>query len=146
RPRIALRMLRPAARDRDGYIRDHLQTYREIGSPQYGFDEALRRELAGRIFERGMHPAGSARQMAAILTAADRTEDLRRLRLPTTVIHGADDPLINVSGGRATAEAIPGSRLMIFPGMGHDLPRQLWPQIVDAIVANAERAAEGSAA
>jgi pimeloyl-ACP methyl ester carboxylesterase len=146
RPRIALRMLRPAARDREGYIREHLQTYREIGSPQYPFDESARRERAGRMFERGIHPAGSARQMAAILTAADRTEELRRLRAPTTVIHGAADPLVNISGGRATAEAIPGSHLMIVPGMGHDLPRQLWPQIVDAIVANTERAAEGSAA
>jgi pimeloyl-ACP methyl ester carboxylesterase len=141
RPRLALRMLRRVARDRDGYIRDHLQTYREIGSPAYGFDEAARRELAGRMFDRGIHPAGSARQIAAIVTAADRTEQLRGLRVPTTVIHGAADPLVNVSGGRATAEAVPDARLVVLPGMGHDLPRQLWPQIVDEIVANTERAA-----
>jgi pimeloyl-ACP methyl ester carboxylesterase len=139
-PRLALRMLRRMASDRDGYIADHLQTYREIGSRDYSFDEAARAELAGRMFDRGIHPAGSARQIAAIVTAADRTEQLRRLRVPTTVIHGDRDPLVNVSGGRATAAAIPGARLLILPGMGHDLPRELWPQIVDAVVANTERA------
>jgi pimeloyl-ACP methyl ester carboxylesterase len=139
RPQLALRMLRRVGRDRDGYIRDHLQTYREIGSPAYSFDEVARRELAGRMFDRGIHPAGSARQMAAIVTAADRTDQLRQVNVPTTVIHGAADPLVNVSGGRATAEAIPDARLVILPGMGHDLPRDLWPQIADTIVANTER-------
>jgi pimeloyl-ACP methyl ester carboxylesterase len=138
-PRLALRMLRRVARDREGYIADHLQTYREIGSPAYSFDESARRELAGRMFDRGIHPAGSARQIAAIVTAPDRTEQLGRVGVPTTVIHGDADPLVNVSGGRATAEAIPGARLVIVPGMGHDLPRDLWPQIADAIVANTER-------
>jgi pimeloyl-ACP methyl ester carboxylesterase len=138
-PRLALRMLRRVARDREGYIADHLQTYREIGSPAYSFNESARRELAGRMFDRGIHPAGSARQIAAIVTAPDRTEQLRRVGVPTTVIHGDADPLVNVSGGRATAAAIPGARLVIVPGMGHDLPRDLWPQIADAIVANTER-------
>lgn len=145
RPRLALRMLRPAARDRDGYIRDHLQTYREIGSPEFGFDADRRRELAGLMFDRGIHPAGSARQMAAIVTAGDRTESLRGLRIPTTVIHGDADPLVNQSGGRATAAAIPDARLVIMPGMGHDLPRQLWPEIVDAIAENAARTGSGIA-
>lgn len=139
-PRLAVRMLRRVPRDRDGYIADHLRTYREIGSPGYGFDEAARRALAGRMYDRGIHPAGSARQIAAIVTAADRTEQLRRVEVPTTVIHGSADPLVNVSGGRATAAAVPDARLMIFPGMGHDLPRELWPQIIDAIVAGTERA------
>ena len=140
RPRLALRMLSRVARDRDGYIADHLQTYREIGSPDYGFDEAARRRLAARMFDRGIHRAGSARQIAAIVTADDRTGGLRRLDTPTTVIHGAADPLVHVSGGRATAAAIRDSRLMVVPGMGHDLPRQLWPQILDAITENSERA------
>jgi pimeloyl-ACP methyl ester carboxylesterase len=140
-PRLALRMLRRVARDRDGYIADHIQTYRDIGSPAYSFDEEARRELAGRMFDRGIHPAGSARQIAAIVTASDRTAALRRLRMPTTVIHGDADPLVNVSGGRATAAAIPDATLVIMPGMGHDLPRELWPKIADAIVANIARAA-----
>jgi pimeloyl-ACP methyl ester carboxylesterase len=139
RPRLALRMLRRVSRDREGYIRDHLQTYREIGSPGFRFDEDTRRELAGRMYDRGIHPAGSARQIAAIVTAEDRTEALRRLRVPTTVIHGDADPLVHPSGGRATAAAVPDARLVIMPGMGHDLPKELWPEIADAIVANTER-------
>jgi pimeloyl-ACP methyl ester carboxylesterase len=79
--------------------------------------------------------------MAAVVTAGDRTPLLRVLRVPTTVIHGAADPLVDVSGGRATAEAIPGAKLLILPGMGHDMPRELWPQIIAAIVENAARAA-----
>jgi pimeloyl-ACP methyl ester carboxylesterase len=140
-PRVALRMLRPAARTRERYIEDHLATYRLIGSRAFDFDEQRKRERAGRIFDRGIHPAGSARQMAAIVTAKDRTPELRQIRVPTTVIHGDSDPLVNVSGGRATAKAIPGAELVILPGMGHDLPRELWPQIIDAVTRTAARAA-----
>jgi pimeloyl-ACP methyl ester carboxylesterase len=141
RPRVALRMLRKARRDRDGYIADHLDTYRVIGSARFGFDEVRRRERAGRCFDRGIHPAGAARQMAAIVTAPDRTRRLAELRVPTTVIHGDSDPLVNVSGGRATAQAIPDARLVILAGMGHDLPCELWPEIIRAIAHNAARAA-----
>ncbi len=140
-PRTALRMLRRVPRDRDGYIEDHIETYRAIGSREFDFEEEHKRERARLCFDRGIHPAGSARQMAAIVTAADRTGSLARVRVPTTVIHGDADPLVNASGGRATAEAIPGAKLLLLPGMGHDLPRQLWPQIIDAIVHNATVAA-----
>jgi pimeloyl-ACP methyl ester carboxylesterase len=135
--RVALWMLRKPRVDRDGYIEDHIATYRAIGSQGFDFDEDDQRERAGRCFDRGIHPAGSARQMAAIMAAPDRTPLLGQVRVPTTVIHGDADLLVNVSGGRATAEAIPGARLVILPGMGHDLPRELWPQIIDAIVQNA---------
>jgi pimeloyl-ACP methyl ester carboxylesterase len=136
-PRIALRMLRPPQREREGYIADHLDTYRAIGSKGFDFEAEHKRERAGRCFDRGIHHAGSARQMAAIMTASDRTAALNEIRVPTAVIHGDADPLVNVSGGRATAKAIPDARLVILPGMGHDLPRELWPQIIDAIVQNA---------
>ncbi len=136
-PRVAMRMLRRVPRDRDGYIDSHLETYRLIGSKTIEFDEERRRRRAGRCFDRGIHPSGSARQMAAIVTAPDRTSALAGVRAPTTVIHGDGDPLINVSGGRATAKAIPGARLLIVPGMGHDLPPVLWPQVIHAIVDNA---------
>ncbi len=141
RPRIALRMLRRVPRDRAGYIQDHVDSYRAIGSKRFDFEEEHKRARAGRCFDRGIHPAGSARQLAAIITAPDRTPLLRQLRVPTTVIHGDADPLVNVSGGRATAQAIPDAKLVILPGMGHDMPRELWPQIVDAIVQNAARVA-----
>jgi pimeloyl-ACP methyl ester carboxylesterase len=139
RPRVALRMLRTAARDREGYIEDHLDTYRTIGSPAFDLDEEHKRARAGRCFDRGIHPAGSMRQMAAVVSAPDRTKMLGQVRVPTTVIHGEADPLVDVSGGRATAEAIPGAELVILPGMGHDLPRALWPQVIDAIAKNAAR-------
>jgi pimeloyl-ACP methyl ester carboxylesterase len=139
RPRVALRMFRKVPRDRPGYIEDHVQSYRIIGSKGFDFEEDRKRERAGRLFDRGIHPAGSARQMAAVVTAADRTPLLRRLRVPTTVIHGDADPLVDVSGGRATAEAIQGAKLVVIPGMGHDMPRQLWPRIIQAIVDNAAR-------
>jgi pimeloyl-ACP methyl ester carboxylesterase len=138
-PRVAVRMLRPAARTRDAYIEDHVATYRVIGSRRFDFEEEHKRERAGQLFDRGIHPAGSARQMAAIVTARDRTAELHQITVPTTVIHGDQDPLVNVSGGRATADAIPGARLMVMPGMGHDLPRELWPEIIAAISDTAAR-------
>ena len=143
-PRIALRFLRRPRRDRDGYIDDHVETYRQIGSQGFDFEEEHKRARAARCFERGIHPAGGARQLAAVVTAADRTGRLGTVRAPTTVIHGDADPLVNVSGGRATAAAIPEARLLILPGMGHDLPRELWPQIVEAIAANAANAADAN--
>ncbi len=136
-PRIAMRLMRKSARERDAYIEDHIATYRAIGSPDFDFDEEHKRARAARCFERGVYPAGNARQLAAVSTAGDRTARLAGVSVPTTVIHGDADPLVDVSGGRATAEAIPGARLVILPGMGHDLPRELWPQIIDAIAENA---------
>lgn len=139
-PRVALRMLRKAPRSRDEYIEDHVATYRLIGSKRFDFDEPGKRARAERCFERGIHPAGSARQLGAIITAPARTELLAGVRAPTTVIHGDADPLVNVSGGRATAEAIPDARLVVIAGMGHDLPRECWPQVIEAIAQNAARA------
>jgi pimeloyl-ACP methyl ester carboxylesterase len=139
-PRVAMRMLRRARLDREGYIEDHLETYRTIGSRAFDFEAEHKRARAGRCFDRGIHPAGSARQLAAIMAAPDRTPALRALRVPTTVIHGEADPLVNISGGRATAAAILDAELITLPGMGHDLPRELWPQIIAAIVENSARA------
>ena len=91
-PRMALRMLRTARRDREGYIEDHLETYRQIGTAGCDFDEEHKRARAGRCFDRGIHPAGSARQLAAIVAAPDRTRSLGGVRVPATVIHGDADP------------------------------------------------------
>ena len=133
-PRMMLRLMRKGQREREAYIEDHIETYRAIGSKQYDFEEEYKRGRAARLFDRGVYPAGSARQLGAVVSAPDRTEPLAAVRARTTVIHGDADPLVDVSGGRATAEAIPGAQLVILPGMGHDLPRALWPQIIDAIV------------
>jgi pimeloyl-ACP methyl ester carboxylesterase len=133
-------LLTPAPRDREGFVEYVVRAWRVIGSPGFDRDEDALRPLASASYDRGIHPEGTARQLLAILASGDRTDALRRLRVPTTVIHGTEDPLIDVSGGEATAEAIPGAELVLIEGMGHDLPRALWPRFVELIVANAERA------
>lgn len=133
-------LLRPAATSREEYVEGSLQGSRVIGSPAYPSDEGFLRERAAAAYDRAYCPEGTARQIAAILGSSDRTEGLHGVRIPFLVIHGEDDPLLAVSGGRATAAAVSGSELLVFPGMGHDLPEQLWTSITDAIVANTERA------
>jgi pimeloyl-ACP methyl ester carboxylesterase len=116
-----------------------LASQRVIGSPAFDRDEAWIAENAARAYERAFDPAGVGRQLAAIVASGDRTARLRELDVPTLVIHGEDDPLIGVSGGRATAAAIPGAELVTIPGMGHDLPRDVWPRVIDPIAALVER-------
>jgi pimeloyl-ACP methyl ester carboxylesterase len=123
--------------DRDGYVAALLAARRKIRSPGYPFDEERSRQIAGRSFDRGFHPKGTVRQTIAIILSGDRTERLAEVRVPTVVIHGEDDPLIGVSGGRATAAAIPDSKLVVIPGMGHDWPAGVWEPIAEAIVENA---------
>lgn len=132
-------LTRPPA-DRDGFVDFVVRAWRTIGSRGFEIDEAALRAMAAASYDRGIYPEGTARQLVAILVSGDRTEALRRLDVPTTVIHGTDDPLIDVSGGSATAAAIPGARLELIEGMGHDMPRALWPRIVELIAENAERA------
>jgi pimeloyl-ACP methyl ester carboxylesterase len=108
---------------------------RTVGSPAYPTDETELRDRAARAFDRAFNPQGVVRQLAAAMTTPDRTEDLRRLDLPTLVIHGADDPVITVRGGQATVAAIPGAELVVIDGMGHDLPRPLWPTVAERIAA-----------
>jgi pimeloyl-ACP methyl ester carboxylesterase len=111
---------------------------RVIGSPKYPTDETVLRRRAEAAYDRSYCPEGTVRQLAAILSSPDRTEGLGGLEMPFLVIHGEDDPLVTLSGGQATAAAVPGAKLITIPGMGHDLPVALWPEITDAIVANME--------
>lgn len=111
-----------------------------VGSPGYPAPRELVELLAAAKYDRSYRPQGTLRQYAAIVASPDRTAGLREVRVPTVVIHGADDPLITVEGGEATAAALPGAGLLVLAGMGHDLPPELWPQIVDAIVGSAARA------
>ena len=140
RPDIFAAMAAPAPSDREGFIEFQSNIFKQIGSPKYPFDEQEFKSLIGASYDRSHYPAGFLRQLAAILASADRTPALGDVKLPTLVIHGEDDPLIVLSGGEATAAAVPGSKLIKIPGMGHDLPPELWPQFIDAIVENAERA------
>jgi pimeloyl-ACP methyl ester carboxylesterase len=135
------KFLRPVSNDRERYIERISDLFQLIGSPGFDHDDAALRDLLGRMHDRGHHPSATSRQLAAILASGNRTAELRRITAPTLVIHGTKDRLVAPSGGRATARAIPGARLLMIEGMGHDLPRGAWPQILDAIVETAARAA-----
>ncbi|WP_170223208.1 alpha/beta fold hydrolase [Nonomuraea turkmeniaca] len=119
--------------DRDGVLEQALRTWSVIGSPGYELDRERIIAMAGTAYDRCFDPAGTARQLAAIMASGGRTELLAQVSVPTLVLHGEGDPLVPVAGGRATAAAIPGARLVTYPGMGHDLPRALWPDIVTEI-------------
>ena len=127
--------------DRDGYVAALVEARRKIGSPGFPFDEERARRVAGRSFDRGFHPKGTVRQAIAIVVSGDRTGRLREIRVPTVVIHGEDDPLIGVSGGRATSAAIPGSKLVVIPGMGHDFPAGVWERVTREVTRNARSVA-----
>ena len=138
-------LLAAPPKGRDAVVERGVKTFKVIGSPGFPFDEARVRDVAGRSYDRGHSAAGVLRQLHAITASGDRTRDLRKVDVPTTVIHGSRDPLVRPTAGRATARAIPGARLRMIDGLGHDLPRAVWPEIVEAVAANAARA-EGTLA
>ncbi len=126
--------------DRDSAIEASVASTKVIGSPDH-FDEDRLRARAAAAYDRAFSPAGTARQLIAILASGSRADGLRTVDVPTLVIHGDVDALVTTSGGRRTAELIPGAELLIVEGMGHDLPLAMWPQIVEAITNNTRRAA-----
>jgi pimeloyl-ACP methyl ester carboxylesterase len=138
-------LLRPPPRDRDGYIQRSAEVFGLVGSTGFPRDEQYIRERAGRSYDRGFDVRAGGRQLGAILASGDRTKMLGRIKAPTLVIHGTVDKMIRPSGGRATAKAIPGARLKMIEGMGHDLPRGAWSEIIDSISEHA-RAADGARA
>ncbi len=133
-------LLAPPPANRDEAADRAVASTAVIGSPAHPFDEAVVRSRAIAAYDRSNDPVGVARQLVGIMASPDRTAELGSVTVPTLVIHGADDPLIDVSGGEATAKAIPGSDLLVIPGMGHDLPEALWTTIIDAAAANAAKA------
>jgi len=147
RPQLIRHLLaRRTITDRADAEQAVLETFALIGSKGYAFDEAYLRELAGRSYERSVDRRGYLRQLAAVMAQPNRTKFLRDIKVPTVVMHGLDDPLVNVSGGLALAKHIRGSQFVGFKGMGHDLPRELWPRFADEICAVAARGEKASTA
>jgi len=125
-------LLAPPPVDRDSYVAAQLAAAAAWGSPAC-FDPARLTANAIEAFDRCFDPAGTARQLMAILASGARTEDLRGLRLPTLVVHGDADNLIDPSGGQRTAEVVPGARFVLVEGLGHDYPPQYWDRLVGLV-------------
>ena len=132
--------LRRPSIGREQYVAHFERLFAAIGSRGLPREPDEIRELATQSYERDHDPAGAGRQLAAIIASGDRTSELRRITAPTLVVHGTADPLVRPSGGRATARAIAGAKLLSIDGMGHDMPRAVWAQLIDAIAENAARA------
>jgi len=131
-PEVGKFMMTPAPSEREGYIKYYVKLRRLLyGS--FPYDEAKNREIAGRFFDRSFYPPGIGRQSLAIMVNGNRKSKLSSIKVPTLVIHGADDPVIPVEGGQDTHDAISGSELLIIERMGHSIPFEAWGQISDAI-------------
>jgi pimeloyl-ACP methyl ester carboxylesterase len=142
-PSTWLRLAAPPAKTRDGQAKAVVAMMRHVGSHGYEFEEEAVHTVALEAFDRAGGPgaAGVSRQLAAIMKSGDRSAEVARIVAPTLVIHGDRDRMVNPSGGRATAKAIPGARLQVLEGMGHDLPREVRGELVDLVAAHAESAA-----
>ena len=133
-------LLRPPASTRDEAIANSVEAGKVIGSTAFPTSDEERVDRAAAAYDRCFYPVGIARQLVAVQASGDRTERLRALDVPTVVIHGTVDPLVQPAGGELTTKAIPGAGLLLVEGMGHDLPEGVWPTVIDAICANAARA------
>jgi pimeloyl-ACP methyl ester carboxylesterase len=125
-------LLRPPAADRDAVIAESADFAVWASKKYFDVDTVL--ELAAASYDRSFYPEGAPRQLAAIFASGDRSQALTNVELPFLVVHGLDDTLIDPSGGRRTAELVPGAHLLLVADMGHDLPEPLWPLITSAIV------------
>jgi pimeloyl-ACP methyl ester carboxylesterase len=129
--------------DEEAFLAASVATARVIGSPAYPIDETMLRDQALEAARRAYYPPGFARQFAAANASGDRRAWIQAITAPTLVLHGADDPLVPLAGGEDTAANIQGATLKVIPGMGHDIPPQLYATIAEAIAANARRARPG---
>jgi pimeloyl-ACP methyl ester carboxylesterase len=133
KPEAMAALMSPAGKDQDEMIARSISVSKIIGSPGFATDEAEIKARALEAFERSFYPIGVARQMAAVAAHGNRKPSLQKLDIPALVIHGKADPLVPVEGGIDTHEALRGSELLLIEGMGHDLPRQVWPRVVTQI-------------
>ncbi len=132
-PAAAEALLTPPPTGREEAIAYGVEMQRVLYGPGFEFDEELVRETVTRAYDRSVDTAGTARQLVAILTNGDRTEALRGVKAPALVIHGDADPLVPIRSGYETAEAIPGAKMLVVEGMGHEMPQGAWPRVIDGI-------------
>ena len=135
KPEAMAALMSPAGTNRDEVAERSVAVSKVIGSPSYPADPDEARARAIEAYERAFYPIGVARHMAAVASHGDRKPALLQLEVPALIIHGKADPLVPIEGGLDTHEALRGSQLMLIDGMGHDLPKQVWSQIVSGIAA-----------
>lgn len=135
---VSMKMLRPVPKDEDHYVQQALKMWQLLHGTHYPFEQDRIERLLRRARQRSFYPKGILRQLSAIIASGDRTKDLRKLNVPTLVMHGDIDPLVPYACGLATAEAIPGAKMKTLEGMGHTLPKQTWRQMIDEITALAK--------
>jgi len=139
KPEVANMLYARAPTEREAYIEYRVKIAKTTYGKGFPYDENFGRDMMGRVFDRSFYPQGTVRQMMASMAHGNRKSRLSSITAPTIVIHGGDDPLAPVTGGKDTADSIPGADLMIIDGMGHSLPPETWPRIVNAIRKNADK-------
>ncbi|MFX1365656.1 MAG: alpha/beta fold hydrolase [Promethearchaeota archaeon] len=140
KPEVSSILVTPTPAEREAYIEHRVKNEKIIYGTGFPYDENARRDMMGRLFDRCFYPQGIARQLMATLAHGNRKPKLSSIKAPTIVIHGKDDPLVPFEGGKDTADSIPGAELLLIDGMGHSLPPETWPTIVNAIRKNADKA------
>ncbi|WP_207264378.1 alpha/beta hydrolase [Desulfovibrio sp. Huiquan2017] len=138
---VLAEVYKPIPAEREAFVAHQVTMWRKLWSPGFPFEEERLRRLLGEGFDRSYYPQGMARQGLAVMAHGYRKSSIASIQAPTLVIHGDRDPFMSVEGGRETAQLIPGAKLLIIKGMGHDLPTPVWPRIVDAMAEHMRSAA-----
>ncbi len=133
KPEVLAAVFKPVPAEREAYIEHNVNLWRTLWSPGFPFDEKRLRRVLAEGYDRSYYPPGMIRQSLAVLKNGYRKSSIASIKVPTLVIHGDGDPLVSVEGGKETAQLILGAKLLIVNGMGHDMPKEAWPKIIDAI-------------
>jgi len=132
-PDVLAEVYKPVPDEREAFIEHQANMWRKLWSPGFPFDEKRLRTLMAESYDRSYYPQGMARQSAAVLAHGYRRSSIESIKAPTLVIHGDRDPFMPLEGGRETAHLIQGAKLLIIKGMGHDMPKEVWREITDAV-------------
>jgi pimeloyl-ACP methyl ester carboxylesterase len=140
KPEVMAMLMAPVPADREAYIDHNIDFFRTVAGSKYPENEQIMRPLIERCYDRCYYPQGVTRQTIASIIAGSRAQALNSIAVPTLIIHGSEDPIFPVEHGMATAEAVPGAELLIIEGMGHGLPAEFMPLLVDPIVRHTQKA------